>query len=129
MDATKAQQILSECQKRHRELAMQLKDIGFVWPGSLVSRYLKCGKPNCACHKDPASRHGPYLYWSSKVGGKTVSKSVTGTDAKVVQQWIANRIELESIIEQMKEVSQDAFEAASLLLKKDETEDSPPKKT
>jgi len=29
----------------------------------------------------------------------------------------------------MKEVSQDAFEAASLLLKEDETEDSPPKKT
>jgi hypothetical protein len=129
MDAKKAQQILDDCQRRHRELALQLKDIGFVWPGSLVSRYLKCGKANCACHKDPASRHGPYLYWSSKVGGKTVSKSVTGTDAKVVQQWIANRIELESIIEQMKEVSQDAFEAASLLLKEDETEDSPPKKT
>ena len=129
MDATEAQQILDDCEKRHMELALQLKDIGFVWPGSLISRYLKCGKANCACHKDPAARHGPYLYWSSKVGGKTVSKSVSGTDAKVVQQWIANRIELDSIIEQMKEVSQDAFEAASLLLKEDETENSPPKKT
>jgi len=37
-----------------------------------------------------------------------------------LQQWIANRIELESIIEQMKMVSQDAFEAASLLLHEDE---------
>ncbi|MBI9095761.1 MAG: hypothetical protein JEY71_12870 [Sphaerochaeta sp.] len=128
MDATKAQQIFGDCHRRHRELALQLKDIGFVWPGSLVSRYLTCGKANCACHKDPASRHGPYLYWSSKVGGKTVSKSVTGTDAEVVQQWIANRIELESIIEQMKEVSQDAFEAASLLLREDKTEDSHLKK-
>jgi hypothetical protein len=45
-----------------------------------------------------------------------------------VQQWIANRIELESIIEQMKEVSQDAFEAASLLLR-EEVEDSQSKKT
>ncbi|MEA4866653.1 MAG: DUF6788 family protein [Sphaerochaeta sp.] len=128
MDTTKARQILDECQRRHRELAMQLKDVGFVWPGSLVSRYLKCGKANCACHKDPAARHGPYLYWSSKVGGKTVSKSVSGTDARLLQQWIANRIALESIIEQMKMVSQDAFEAASLLLHEDETEDSQSKK-
>jgi hypothetical protein len=44
-----------------------------------------------------------------------------------VQQWIANRIELESIIEQMKEVSQDAFEVASLLMR-EETEDFQPKK-
>ncbi|MCK9342076.1 MAG: DUF6788 family protein [Bacteroidales bacterium] len=128
MDAIKAQQILEDCQKRHHTLALQLKDVGFVWPGSLVSRYLTCGKANCACHKDPAFRHGPYLYWSTKVGGKTVSKSVSGSDAKIVQQWIANRIELESIIEQMKEVSQDAFEAASLLLRED-AEDSQSKKT
>ena len=128
MDATKAQQILKDCQKRHHTLTLQLKNVGFVWPGSLVSRYLTCGKANCACHKDPAFRHGPYLYWSTKVGGKTVSKSVSGSDAKIVQQWIANRIELESIIEQMKEVSQDAFEAASLLLR-EEVEDSQSKKT
>ena len=128
MDAIKAQQILEDCQKRHHTLALQLKDVGFVWPGSLVSRYLTCGKANCACHKDPAFRHGPYLYWSTKVGGKTVSKSVSGSDAKIVQQWITNRIELESIIEQMKEVSQDAFEAASLLLRED-AEDSQSKKT
>lgn len=128
MDATEAQQILDECQKRHNALALQLKDIGLVWPGSLVSRYLKCGKPNCACHKDPAYRHGPYLYWSSKVGGKTVSKSVSGSDARVIQQWIANRIELESIIDKMKEVSHQAFEAASLLLHEEEHQDSQLKK-
>lgn len=128
MDATKAQQILEDCQKRHHTLTLQLQEVGFVWPGSLVSRYLTCGKANCACHKDPAFRHGPYLYWSTKVGGKTVSKSVSGSDAQIVQQWIANRIELESIIEQMKEVSQDAFEAASLLLR-EEAEDSLSKKT
>lgn len=129
MDSKKAQQILEDCRRRHRELAGQLEDVGFVWPGSLTSRYLKCGKANCACHKDPAFRHGPYLYWSTKVGGKTVSKAVSGSDAQVVQQWISNRIELESIIAQMKEVSQDAFEAASLLLREEKAEDTQPKKT
>ncbi|MDA3821035.1 MAG: hypothetical protein PF450_00270 [Bacteroidales bacterium] len=123
MDAIKAQQILDDCQKRHHILTSQLKDVGFVWPGSLVSRYLTCGKANCACHKDPAFRHGPYLYWSTKVGGKTVSKTISGSKAQIVQQWIANRIELESIIEQMKEVSQDAFKAASFLMSENKIED------
>lgn len=123
MDSKKAQQVLDDCLKRHQGLAGQLKDVGFVWPGSVTSRYLTCGKPSCACHKDPASRHGPYLYWSTKVDGKTVSKAISGTNAKIVQEWVANRTSLESIVEQMKEVAKDAFEAASVLLK-EETEDT-----
>ncbi|MBI9096003.1 MAG: hypothetical protein JEY71_14135 [Sphaerochaeta sp.] len=120
MDSKKAQQILSDCLKKHQGLAEQLKEVGFVWPGSVTSRYLKCGKPNCVCHKDPASLHGPYLYWSTKVDGKTVSKAISGTEAKIVQEWVANRVSLESIVEQMKEVAKDALEAASQLLKEED---------
>lgn len=120
MDSNKAQQVLNECLKKHQALAEQLKEVGFVWPGSVTKRYLTCGKPNCACHKDPASRHGPYLYWSTKVDGKTVSKAISGTDAKIIQDWIANRTSLESIVTQMKDVAQLAFEAASFLLKEED---------
>ena len=128
MDSTKAQEVLDDCLKRHKALAGQLQDVGFVWPGSVVTRYITCGKPNCACHKDPASRHGPYLYWSTKVGGKTVSKAISGTEAKIVQEWVANRVQVESIVEQMRLVAQEAFKAASLLLDEETTEESPLKK-
>ncbi|MDY0288896.1 MAG: hypothetical protein RBR15_08735 [Sphaerochaeta sp.] len=120
MDSKKAQQVLDECLQKHQELAGQLKDVGFVWPGSVIKRYLTCGKPNCACHKDPASRHGPYLYWSTKVNGKTVSKAISGTDAKIMQEWVANRTSLESIVTQMKDVAQQAIEAASFLLEEED---------
>jgi oligoendopeptidase F len=85
-------------------------------------RYLACGKPNCACHKDPAQRHGPYLYRSTKMEGKTVSKAISGSDAKIVQQWVANRALLESIVEQVKEIAQEAFQAASHILSEETTE-------
>jgi hypothetical protein len=34
---------------------------------------MKCGQPQCACHRDPAKRHGPYFEWTYKAKGKTVN--------------------------------------------------------
>ena len=36
--------------------------------GGLSETTRRCGNPNCACHRDPARRHGPHLYitWSEK---------------------------------------------------------------
>jgi len=31
-------------------------------PGTLVEVVLRCGTASCACHRDPARRHGPHLY-------------------------------------------------------------------
>jgi hypothetical protein len=31
------------------------------------------GHPQCACHRDPTQRHGPYFEWTYKVNGKTVN--------------------------------------------------------
>jgi len=32
-----------------------------------------CGNPNCACHSDPARRHGPHLYLTYRSEGKSRS--------------------------------------------------------
>ena len=34
---------------------------------------VRCGKPRCACGKDPSKRHGPYCEWTYKARGKTVT--------------------------------------------------------
>ena len=41
--------------------------------GTVLKRMMKCGHPQCACHRDPAQRHGPYFEWTYKVNGKTVN--------------------------------------------------------
>jgi hypothetical protein len=37
-------------------------------PGSLFTRYGRCGKPGCACRRGPG--HGPYHVLSSRSGGR-----------------------------------------------------------
>jgi hypothetical protein len=39
--------------------------------GGLSSSTRTCGKPSCACHSDPARRHGPNLYFTWRSQNKS----------------------------------------------------------
>lgn len=95
------------------KLAAELDTVGFISPGSVVSRYTSCGKPSCRCQADPPQRHGPYYQWSRAVAGKTVSRRLTDDQAQLYQDWIANRRRIEQLIAQMDQTS---AAAADLLL-------------
>lgn len=92
------------------ELATELATVGFISPGSVVSRYTSCGKAGCRCQADPPQRHGPYYQWSRAAGGKTVSRRLNQAEAELYQSWIANRRRLEQIIAQMEQTSAAAGE-------------------
>src|SRR5674476_1158609 len=83
-------QRLADYQRRYRNLAAQLADIGYIAAGSLAQRHNRCGKPNCRCHGDPPQLHGPYWQWPAKVNGKTVNRRLTQREAELSQDWIAN---------------------------------------
>ncbi len=104
-------------QDKHRKLSAKLSEIGFIWPGNIQRRYLTCGKPYCACKKDPEARHGPYAYWTSKEAKKTVSRLLSPQEADLMEEWIENRRKLEKIIFQMKKLSQKSFDVALKLSK------------
>jgi hypothetical protein len=101
---------LEDYEREHRALAERLSKTGFLWAGSINHRYLKCGNPRCACRKDPDARHGPYIYWSTKKAGKTISKRLSVDEAQVFEQWIANRQELKQIVDSMMAVSEQAID-------------------
>jgi hypothetical protein len=124
MDIDAARKALKECELKHKALAQKIADIGFIWQGSVSKRYLKCGKATCACQKDPDARHGPYYYWTTKVGGKSVAKKLDGVHAELLQQWVKNRIEMDSIIAEMRKVSKEALEAALIIAKEEEQAES-----
>lgn len=56
--------------------------------GSLSERTIKCGKPGCACAKDPKARHGPYYSLTHAVGGKTRSRFLNAEQAVLARQQI-----------------------------------------
>lgn len=58
--------------KKRRAIALKLPDAEHVLRGSLVKRFIPCGKPNCICKKQHG--HGPYYYLTLTTGvGKTRS--------------------------------------------------------
>ena len=104
------QQRLAECERRYRELANQIADIGYIRAGSLALRHNRCGKPNCRCHADPPQLHGPYWQWTAKVDGKTINRRLTPAEAELYSEWINNDRRLRDLIHQMREVAATATE-------------------
>ncbi|MEW6746442.1 MAG: DUF6788 family protein [Planctomycetota bacterium] len=99
---------LQDCRGDYERLKARIREVGFTCDGSLVVRWMVCGKPNCRCREDPAKRHGPYYQLSWKEQGTTVSRRLSPHQARLYQEWIHNRRLLESILAQMRVVSRKA---------------------
>jgi hypothetical protein len=54
--------------------------------GSLSESTRQCGDPSCACAHDPASRHGPHLYFRYKAEGKVHSVYVPAELGETVRE-------------------------------------------
>jgi hypothetical protein len=71
-------------------LKRQLASLDHICTGTLVRRSLICGKNNCRCKAKPAALHGPYYYWSRRLGGRLVSRVVSPSQAKIIGKAIRN---------------------------------------
>jgi len=94
-----------DLKRRYSLHKQKINKLGFITTGSLIKVYKTCGNPGCRCHKDSTKRHGPYNIWTRKVNSKTVTRTLTDDQAKLVQECIDNMRKIEKIIEQMKDTS------------------------
>jgi len=94
-----------QLQKKYRELSKKLSKIGYICKGSVMSVYVKCGKPYCRCKTDENAKHGPYTVWTRKVKGKTVTRYLSEKQAKLCREYIQNSKKLESLIKEMRNLS------------------------
>jgi hypothetical protein len=99
---------LVDYEKKLKALAGELAGVGFMTRGSVVARHTHCGKPGCACRRDPPALHGPYWQFSRAVGGKTVTRWITEEQATRYKEWIANRRRALGILAEIEEVSRQA---------------------
>lgn len=95
-----------------RRIAAALGTIDAALPGSIVVRHVRCGKANCACHADPPRLHGPYIQWTRKVEGKTVTKLLTEEQLERYQPWFDNARRLRELVAELEAASLRAAEAA-----------------
>lgn len=97
---------------RLRELQAQLAEVGFALPGTINVAMNRCGKPNCACHADPPRLHGPYITWTRKVKGKTVTRRLTPEQLERYRPWFENTRRLRQLVSELESLSLQAAEQA-----------------
>lgn len=95
-----------ELEKRRNEIRNELADVGDLRPGSLVSRYRKCGKPNCHCAGQGERGHGPSWSLTRRVEGKTVTKVIPAGAVPQTQAQIAEYRRLRRLTAELVEVSE-----------------------
>ena len=110
---------LASYERRYRDLARQLSEIGWIASGSLALRPERCSKSYCVCHSDPARLHGPYWHFTAKVDGKTVNKRLPEREARLYEQWIANDRTARALLAEMRAIT---AEARALILAEKEPE-------
>jgi len=63
---------IERLRKERASLEDKILKLGPVLEGSLITRYISCGNPNCRCSSGrKPDLHGPYYYLSKKIRGET----------------------------------------------------------
>jgi hypothetical protein len=99
--------------RAQQRIARALADIDYALPGSVAQRMMRCGSPRCTrCRNDPPVLHGPYLQWSRKVDGKTVSKLLTPDQLARYQPWLDNARRLHELVSELESLTIQTVERA-----------------
>jgi hypothetical protein len=93
-----------------RQLADALAEIDFVLPGSIVVRHTRCGTPGCRCKADPPELHGPYISWTRKVAGKTLTRVLSPDQLERYQAGFDNARRLRQLIAQLEALALQAVD-------------------
>lgn len=100
-----------QLEQRHRTLLREIAEIGPVLRGTIGVYRTQCGSPGCRCHTDPAARHGPYYIWTRKVAGKTVTRTLSEEQGKLLQPWTKNMRRLDRLLTALQEIGLRAADA------------------
>lgn len=80
---------LEKLMEEGRRLREALARVGDFRPGTLMSRFRKCGKPNCHCARENDSGHGPTWVLTRTAEGKTRNWSIPDGAVEETQTQVA----------------------------------------
>jgi hypothetical protein len=101
--------ILHRYTQRFRELKQELQQLDFFCKGTVLKRMMKCGRAQCACHRDPAKRHGPYFEWTYKAQGTTVNVRLSPQAAPPYQAAALQYRQLKTTLHRLERLSRTAL--------------------
>jgi len=96
---------------RQARIAKALSELGFALPGSVEVRRTRCGKANCRCKADPPQLHGPYIVWTRKVEGKTVTRVLTPEQLEDYRPLMDNAKRLRELVTQLQDLTLEVLDS------------------
>jgi hypothetical protein len=87
----------------------KITQLDYVLSGTIIKKYGPCGKKGCRCTGTKKNWHGPYYIWTRKESGKTITKSLSPTQAQFCRKAIANFRKLKAHIEKWRRESCDVL--------------------
>jgi hypothetical protein len=97
--------------QRRRGLVARMPPLEEVLRGSLVERYLRCGKPNCRCAR--GRRHGPLWYLTVTLGpGRTTGGVVSARQLEEVRLGIDRYHQVKQGLEQISNINRELLRRA-----------------
>lgn len=87
--------------RTRQRIARQLAEIDYALPGSIVERMMRCGNHRCRCRANPPQLHGPYLQWTRKIDGKTVTRMLSPDQLDRYQSWLDNAQRLRELVHEL----------------------------
>jgi len=87
--------------RRRQALVKQVAQIeSFIFRGSLIERYKRCGNPGCKCQQGEG--HGPKYYLSvSQAGGRPEMDYVPEEYSQQVSKYLQNFQKVRQVLEQI----------------------------
>lgn len=97
---------IATLEERRSDLAKQIGRLGDLRRGSLVERYIPCGKPGCHCTQPGSRGHGPCYSLTCKVEGRTKTEYIPKQQVAQVREQLENRRRFAEICKQFLEVNE-----------------------
>lgn len=88
-----------------KRIGKALAEIDRVLPGTVTVRLGPCGKAACRCRRKPPQLHGPYISWTRKVDGKTVTRLLTEQQWADYRPWFENSKRLKELVAELEALS------------------------
>ena len=106
---TKLALLIRSDAERFESLKREIVQLDYFCKGTVLRRRMKCGHKQCACHRDPAKRHGPYFECTYKVQNKTVNLRLRPEVTPLYRAAIQQSRKLKSLLERMERLSRQAL--------------------
>jgi hypothetical protein len=106
---TKLAELVRSDAQRFVALKREILQIHYFCKGTLLKRMMKCGNRQCACHRDPAKRHGPYFECTYKAHNKTVNVRLRSQAAPLYRAAIQQSRKLKLLLARMERLSRQAL--------------------